>query len=168
MVLHSSRCNFTDVQHLRGGMIVYRFAQWYPNLVSHVFSVCTPYIPPSDQYLSTADVVNAGLKQFGYQLQLAGPEVEANVQSRRAISQFLQGMYGGRVLSGEIMFNPETGIDFGVMEKVGAPLLLNQEEVEYYTNEYSRTGLHGPCKLCRFCVIHVHVYFYPLDPNEMQ
>lgn len=149
-------------------MIVYRFAQWYPNLVSHVFSVCTPYIPPSDQYLSTADVVNAGLKQFGYQLQLAGPEVEANVQSRRAISQFLQGMYGGRVLSGEIMFNPETGIDFGVMEKVGAPLLLNQEEVEYYTNEYSRTGLHGPCKLCRFCVIHVHVYFYPLDPNEMQ
>lgn len=72
------------------------------------------------------------------------------------------------MLSGEIMFNPETGIDFGVMEKVGAPLLLNQEEVEYYTNEYSRTGLHGPCKLCRFCVIHVHVYFYPLDPNEMQ
>lgn len=108
-------------------MIVYRFAQWHPELVSHVFAVCTPYSPPSDQFVSTEDLVKGPVPQFGYQLQLAGPDVEANIQTKPRIAQFLKGMYGGRSKDGETMFNPPTGVDFAAIDKVGMAPLLNRE-----------------------------------------
>lgn len=36
----------------RGGFVVWRAAQWYPELVSHVFSVCSTSAPPSPNSLS--------------------------------------------------------------------------------------------------------------------
>lgn len=108
-------------------MVVYRFAQWHPDLVSHLFSVCTPFMPPSDQYMSTADLVNGPLPQFGYQLHLAGPEVEAKLNSSERIKQFMKGMYGGRTDDGKVVFSPEKGINFDVIDRIGAPPLLNNE-----------------------------------------
>lgn len=108
-------------------MIVYRFAQWYPNLVSHVFSVCTPFSPPSDTYVPTEALVKSVLPQFGYQLHLAGPEVEANIQSRERIAKFLSGMFGGRDENKRVVFDPFTGVDFNVIDGIGAPLLLSGE-----------------------------------------
>lgn len=108
-------------------MVVYRCAAYYPNLVTHLFSVCTPYMVPSDRYLSTEQLVQGPLPQFGYQLQLAGPDVEAAVQTPQSISQFLAGMYGGRTEDGKPMFSPEAGIDFNAMNNCGAPLLFTDE-----------------------------------------
>ncbi|GAB7348715.1 hypothetical protein MBLNU459_g7453t2 [Dothideomycetes sp. NU459] len=130
--------------HDWGGMIVYRTAQWHPEVITHVFSVCTPYAPPSDQYISTEDIVRGRFPQFGYQSQLAGPDVEAGIQTREKIRQFLKGMYGGRGQDGQIMFRPESGVELGVLDSIGNTPLLNQDELEYYTTQYARTGLHGP------------------------
>lgn len=108
-------------------MIVYRTAQWYPELVTHLFSVCTPFAPPSSEFISTADLVAGPLPQFGYQLQLAGPDVEAGIQSEDQIRNFLKGMFGGRGEGGRIMFKPETGVQFDVLPTVGMTSLLNEE-----------------------------------------
>lgn len=111
----------------RGGMIVYRTAQWHPGVVTHVFSICTPFAPSSDSFISTEAIVRGPCPQFGYQLQLAGPEVEAGVRTREQIQQFLKGMYGGRAEGGQLLFKPETGLNLSVLDTIGNTPLLNEE-----------------------------------------
>ncbi|KAG9664522.1 alpha/beta-hydrolase, partial [Aureobasidium melanogenum] len=130
--------------HDWGGFVVYRTAQWYPKLVTHVFSVCTPYTAPSRHFISLADMVNGPLPQFGYQMQLAGPELEANVRSYDQVKGFLKALYGGKSAQGKPCFQPETGIDMEGLNTIGLAPSLNGEELEYYTKEYMRHGLHGP------------------------
>jgi len=69
----------------RGGMVVWRTANWHPELVSHVFAVCTPYQAPSKDYISTEMLVNGPVPQFGYQLHLASGEVEPKIKSKEGI-----------------------------------------------------------------------------------
>ena len=69
------------------------------------------------------------MPQFGYQLQLAGSEVEAKVQGRERLGQFLKGMYGGRGSNGRVLFDPQKGIDFDVLETIGQTPLLNSEVI---------------------------------------
>lgn len=94
----------------RGGFVVWRAAQWYPDLVSHVFSVCTPYTAPHKVYHSTEDLVKGQLPQFAYQLHLASGEVEKSVKDEQSIRQFLKGLYGARGPNGELAFDPERGV----------------------------------------------------------
>jgi hypothetical protein len=89
---------------------VWRAAQWYPDLITHVFSVCTPYTAPHKVYFSTEDLVKGQLPQFGYQLHLASGEVEKSVKDEQSIRQFLRGLYGARGPNGELVFDPEKGI----------------------------------------------------------
>lgn len=65
--------------------------------------------------------------QLGYQVQLAGPDVEAAVQTPEQIRQFLNGMYGARTSSGQTMFDPRDGIILENVPHVGkTPLLSNK------------------------------------------
>lgn len=77
--------------HDWGGFVVYRFAMWHPELVTAVFSVCTPYQPPTKSFVSLDMVVDRA-PQFGYQKHLAGLEVEKAIDSPEKIRQFLNGM----------------------------------------------------------------------------
>lgn len=106
-------------------MVVWRTALWHPELISHVFSVCTPFLPPSKHYISLEDIVKGPLPQFGYQLHLSGPEVEARIQTRDQIRQFLNGMYGGCGPNGEVLFSPERGILFENLDRLEATQLLS-------------------------------------------
>ena len=114
-------------QHLspRGGFVVWRAAQWYPNLISHVFSVCTPYAPPREQFVSIEDLANGPLPQFGYQIHLASGEVEKIVKDETTIRQFLQGMYGGKGPNDEPVFVPEKGVVAENLGLVGESRILN-------------------------------------------
>ncbi|CAO2651630.1 Nn.00g042000.m01.CDS01 [Neocucurbitaria sp. VM-36] len=132
-----------DCISIRGGFVVWRAAQWYPNLVSHVFSVCTPYSAPRKEYFSTEDLVKGPLPQFAYQLHLASGEVEKSVKDEQSIRQFLQGMYGGRGPNGELVFNPEKGVLAENLPKVGESALLNGKVLDYYVKEYSKHGIHS-------------------------
>ncbi|OCK75699.1 alpha/beta-hydrolase [Lepidopterella palustris CBS 459.81] len=129
--------------HDWGGFVVWRTAEWHHELVTHVFSVCTPYTEPQKHYYSTEDLVKGPLPQFGYQLQLAGVEVEAKIQSKEKIRQFLNGMYGGKGPNGELAFDPAKGLLFENLPKLGKGKFFSDKELDYYVDQYSRNGMHG-------------------------
>ncbi|KAI5194132.1 hypothetical protein E4T39_08775 [Aureobasidium subglaciale] len=130
--------------HDWGGAVVYRTAQWYPKLVTHLFSICTPYTAPSRQFISLKEMVDGPLPQFGYQIQLSGPNLEENLRTYDQIRRFLKAVYGGRSEQGRSCFRPDIGLDFEAMKTIGTAPSLNEQELEYYTSEYLRHGLHGP------------------------
>ena len=134
-----------SLSHLhRGGAIVYRASLYYPKLITHVFSICTPYAPPSTVYEPLHLVVNMRLPNFRYQEHFASGELEEALQSRAEIKQFLNGMYGARGPKGEGAFDATKGIFLENLPKLGMTKLLSEAELEYYTQEYARHGLHGP------------------------
>jgi len=127
--------------HDWGGAAVYRIAQWKPKLVTHVFSVCTPYFKVMDQYVSTQDLIDAGVKQFGYQLQFGSEDgkVESVVKDEASMRRFLKGAYGGKASSGAKFMDPETGVDLKSVaedEYSMTPLL---------SDEVCRLTSHKPC-----------------------
>lgn len=129
--------------HDWGGALVWRLALWYPERVSAVFSVCTPYNPPNKTFLSLEEVVRR-LPNFAYQLHLAGPDVEARLVGEDATRHFINGMYGGRGPNGEAVLDTSRGVLFENLPKIGRSPLLAPEEEEYYVAEYARTGLRAP------------------------
>ncbi|EZF36175.1 hypothetical protein H109_02917 [Trichophyton interdigitale MR816] len=129
--------------HDWGGAIVYRIALYEPDFVTHVFSVCTPYWPPSKQYLSLEQTI-AKIPFFGYQAQLANGGLEDILRSKEEIRQFLNAMYGGRTTDGKLAISMEKGVLLEKLPDVQPTPLLSEKEMDYYVNEFSRTGLHGP------------------------
>lgn len=121
----SSRSHPILTTPIRGGFVVWRAAQWYPDLVSHLFSVCTPYTAPHKEYFSTEDLVKGQLPQFAYQLHLASGEVENSVKDEQSIRQFLKGMYGARGPKGELAFEPEKGVLAEHLPAIGESKILN-------------------------------------------
>ncbi|RAL58042.1 hypothetical protein DID88_009537 [Monilinia fructigena] len=85
--------------HDWGGAIVYRIALHYPELIAAVFSVCTPFFPPQQQYVPMTVRAN-----FKYQLQLQGPDVEREIVGKEKLGLMLNALYGGRTAERELGF----------------------------------------------------------------
>jgi soluble epoxide hydrolase/lipid-phosphate phosphatase len=100
---------------------VYRVYQYYPKLISHVFSICVPYFPPSREFMSLENFVEA-LPHFGYQLQLASGEVENRLTTKEDMRLFLNAMFGGW---GDAI-NVESGIKFENLTKLKKTKLLSE------------------------------------------
>ncbi|KAF2215380.1 hypothetical protein CERZMDRAFT_35570 [Cercospora zeae-maydis SCOH1-5] len=141
--------------HDWGGATVYRVAQWYPNLISHIFSVCTAYAPPTKSYISTQTLASTTLPQFGYQLQLgsADHKLENVIKDRTTMSKFLHGMYGGRKKKQQQFMSPQTGIDLSILTSTSTTVsptpLLTPTEFAYYLDAFMKNGIHGPCNWYR-------------------
>jgi soluble epoxide hydrolase / lipid-phosphate phosphatase len=108
-------------------MVVWRTVLWHPELVTHVFSVCTPYDTPAKTFRSTEDLAAGPAPQFAYQLHLASGEVEKRIQSRDDIRQFVQGIFGGRGPNKELIFDPFKGILFENLGKIGEARFLTEK-----------------------------------------
>lgn len=134
--------------HDWGGMAVWRTANWHPELIKCVFSICTPYVPPSPKFTPLEDAVAAGvLKNFTYQLQFKGPDVEQKIQGREKVRQFLNGLYNGRGPNGEVGLKVTEGVQFENLDKLGPTPLLSTEELDYYADQYmlrDAPQLRGP------------------------
>lgn len=130
--------------HDWGGMLVWRFAQWHPDLIRGVFSVCTPYAPVSPVFVDIPQLVER-LPNFRYQAQLAGPDVEREIGSDEAkLRGMLAGMYGARGPAGEKAFSTDKGVLFENLAGMGKSPLLSEEEVDFYVKQYARNGIRGP------------------------
>jgi pimeloyl-ACP methyl ester carboxylesterase len=125
--------------HDWGGAIVYRIAMRHPKLISALFSVCTPFAPPRKDFLPASVLPN-----FKYQIQLAGPDVEAAIVGEQKIREFLSGMFGGRAPSGQATFDAAHGVFFDRLSGVSPSPLLSKEEMDFYVKRYAIHGMHGP------------------------
>ncbi|KFA51991.1 hypothetical protein S40293_07712 [Stachybotrys chartarum IBT 40293] len=132
--------------HDWGGAFVFRIVLWYPQLVKGVFSVCVPYAPPSPAYYPLEAVVKI-FPTLQYQLQFAGPDVEARVQGREKVRQFLNALWGATTADGKPGFNTDEGVLFDTLPELQRSRLLSEEELDFYADEFSRREapeLHGP------------------------
>ncbi|KAA8564092.1 hypothetical protein MFRU_032g00670 [Monilinia fructicola] len=125
--------------HDWGGAIVYRIALHHPELVSAVFSVCTPFFPPQQKYVPITVRAN-----FKYQLQLQGPDVEREIVGKAKLAQMLNALYGGRTPERELGFSVADGVHFSQLEKLGPSPLLSREELDHYAEQYAINGIRGP------------------------
>ncbi|CAK4032411.1 related to epoxide hydrolase [Lecanosticta acicola] len=136
--------------HDWGGITVYRVAQYYPSLITHIFSVCTPFTPPVEAFIGTRELVRSGkVPQFGYQLQFGSEEgvVERAVDGDEGrMRKFLNGLYGGKTEGGKKFMDPRTGVDLGIVAKgeVERSVLMSEEEIDFYVQEFMKNGIHGP------------------------
>ncbi|KAJ5468978.1 hypothetical protein N7475_006730 [Penicillium sp. IBT 31633x] len=130
--------------HDWGAALAYRIALWHPELVSHLFTVCVPYARPMAENISLEDLVRTVAPHFAYQLHFASGELEKVIRSKAEIRQFLLALYGGRTEAGESGFDANKGV---LVDKLGGlklSRLLSEEELEFYSNEFARSGVHGP------------------------
>ncbi|KAL7946287.1 alpha/beta-hydrolase [Trichoderma barbatum] len=134
--------------HDWGGLQVWRTAYYYPKLIKAVFSVCTPLLPLSKEYIPLEDIIAAGhLQNFKYHLQLKGPDVEAHVTGKEKIRQFFRALYLGRTPDKEPGFTMDRGLHIDILDKIEHPPLLDADELEYYVEQYSlqkAPELRGP------------------------
>ena len=92
-------------------------------------------------------VVKSGrLPNFGYQLQLAGNEVEERIKSREQIKMFLNCLFGGIGPNGEKGFYVQEGLRFDELPILKATKLMDEATLDYYTNRYKTHGMHGTCE----------------------
>lgn len=125
--------------HDWGGAIVYRVAIHYPELISALFSVCTPFFPPKKELVSMSVASN-----FKYQIQLKGPDVEREIVGEKKLRQFLNAMYGGIGPNGEFGFSVGHGVFFENLDKLRPSRMVSGEELDFYAKEYAKHGMHGP------------------------
>jgi soluble epoxide hydrolase / lipid-phosphate phosphatase len=116
----------TAPSFIRGGAIVYRIALWYPSLVTHIFAVCTPYTPPTTNWISPEQMVKR-LPNFTYQLQLASGDIEKSIKTRDDLRAFLNGLFGGKGPNGEVAFVAEEGVKLDVLKKLNRTKLFTEK-----------------------------------------
>ena len=131
--------------HDWGGAIVWRTVLYCPGFVSHVFSVCTAYMPPSKTFKSVKEMVETELPFFRYQLQLMGTDLKENIKSLEQMKQFLRGMYGARGPNGEYGFDSMRGVLIENLAKLGDSPLLKPKVLDYYAESFMKNGIDPSC-----------------------
>ncbi|GAA5829814.1 hypothetical protein JCM3770_005370, partial [Rhodotorula araucariae] len=145
--------------HDWGGMVAWRFTDYFPHRVICVASVCTPYLPPAqpDQPLfSDEELVRNKLPNFGYQLFFKTEAASAKLDE--ALPQFLTVSFSAPVraklrASGREI--PQMEVEEGGLEKRvdqmietqrkgQAPPLPNDPEFLYYLSTFRKYGMHHP------------------------
>ncbi|KNB18669.1 hypothetical protein FOXG_22331 [Fusarium oxysporum f. sp. lycopersici 4287] len=128
-------------------------ALWFPDLVQGIFSVGTPFIPPSRIYRSLDDVTQReGMKSLRYQLQFQGALIDKEITDETKIRQFLNAMFGAKSPENEVGFHAAEGILFHNLPKLNQSQLLSNVEMDYYVSRYSLQGqakLEGPLRWYR-------------------
>ncbi|KAG8531491.1 uncharacterized protein KY384_003120 [Bacidia gigantensis] len=133
--------------HDWGGLIAYRVALWFPELVTHVFSVCTPYFAPTKTFVSREKLVEQGMKNLTYQMQLKSGIVEERIVTRDDIKSMLCAAYGGRGPNGEYGFDVRVGFLFNNLPKIKTTPLVDEKTMDHYVNEFAKTGVHQTSEL---------------------
>lgn len=117
----------------RGAFLAYRVALWYPDLVTHLFTVCVPYSPPHKTFMPIEEMVEKITPHFGYQLQFIRGELEG-LRSKEEVKLVLSSLYGGRTADGKVVFNVHEGVLLDKLFDVKPSRLLSEEVCPFPTD----------------------------------
>lgn len=130
--------------------MVWRMCLYHPERVLAVCGVCTPYTPPHDKYIDL-DLVVKLVPQFMYQKILADAENTGKIFDA-APKRFFTSMFRrNREFSKDVKPLGVVSIINGLKSNLEHPIysnrsvLLSEEELNYYVQEYSRNGFHSTC-----------------------
>jgi hypothetical protein len=128
-------------------MIAYRFALEFPSFVTHLLTFAVPYLAVTETFIPMDAFVKM-IPTIAYQVQFGSEEglIESYTKDRIGIRNYLNAMYFGRSTDGELAMTPAEGYDAGLAPDLERSELVSEAELEYYTEEYARKGLRGPCK----------------------
>ncbi|CAG8815556.1 6112_t:CDS:2, partial [Racocetra persica] len=128
------------IGHDWGSVVVWRMCLYYPERVRAVISLCIPYTPPNDTYLSIESIVEI-YPQFKYHIYLSHPKAEIELNSNP--ETFFKIVYRTskpddrrKIFDGNSM----TGI---AIEGIERSPLISQKELDYYVSQYQINGFHG-------------------------
>ncbi|KAF8931436.1 Alpha/Beta hydrolase protein [Dissophora ornata] len=105
----------TLIGHDWGGAVVWRFGLYYPNRLHGIISICTPYNPPTTQYIPLEEIVKL-VPEFEYQLDFANPATVARMNSKAA----------------------------SFLGTIKAMADMNQADLDYMIEQYKISGFRGP------------------------
>lgn len=106
-------------------MIVSRVCLYHPSLVEAVFSVGTPYLPPSAVW-EEFDTMVQSKPSFQYQRHFGSPELEAVLEDKDSIRHFFNAAFGGQGPNGELGFSTNRALTEN-WEILGKQTLLNDK-----------------------------------------
>jgi hypothetical protein len=108
---------------------VYRIYLHYPDLVSHIFSIAVPYLPPADSFVPLKLMTQA-IPTLGYQMQMSSGVVEQKLTTKDDMRNFINTMYLGTTPEGLPGFSLNTGLIFNNVPRVRkSPILSTQARV---------------------------------------
>ncbi|RIB15783.1 Alpha/Beta hydrolase protein [Gigaspora rosea] len=126
--------------HDWGGAVVWRMCLHYPERVRAVISVCTPYFPPNDTFISV-EALGEIFPNLQYQTYLSHPKAEIELDNE--IESFFKRIYRTskrndliKIFDGKSM----TGV---AAEGIERSSLMTQKELDYYISQYKAHGFHG-------------------------
>ncbi|KAF0488713.1 epoxide hydrolase [Gigaspora margarita] len=126
--------------HDWGGAVAWRMCIHYPERVHAVISVCTPYFPPNDTFISV-EALGEIFPNLQYQTYLSHPKAEIELDNE--MESFFKRIYRTskrndlvKIFDGKSM----TGV---ADEGIERSSLITQKELDYYISQYKAHGFHG-------------------------
>lgn len=128
--------------HDWGGMIVSRVYLYHPALVKAIFTLGTPYLPPNPHWQEFDEMI-LEKPTFEYQRHFGSSEFEDYLRSNKEVWEFFNATFGGRGPNGELGFSTKGPLvhNWKILHE---STVLSKKEIDYYVDQYTRTGLHGP------------------------
>lgn len=132
------------IGHDWAGVLVWNMALFHPERVRAVASLNTPLMPPNPE-VSPMEVIRS-IPVFNYQLYFQEPGV-AEAELEKNMSRTFKSFFRTSDDMGLLTVNKATemgGILVGTPEDPKVSKITTEEEIEYYIQQFKKSGFRGP------------------------
>lgn len=132
------------IGHDWAGVLVWNMALFHPERVRAVASLNTPLMPPNPD-VSPMEVIRS-IPVFNYQLYFQEPGV-AEAELEKNMSRTFKSFFRASEDMGLLTVNKATemgGLLVGTPEDPKVSKITTEEEIEYYIQQFKKSGFRGP------------------------